>query len=359
MRVERLAYDLPPERIAQFPAADREAARLMVLRHGRPTEHRHVRDLAEVVPPGSLAVVNDTRVIPARLIAQKDTGGRVEVFLVRFVDTRTLETPSGPRAAQIWQAMGKASKPLRFGVDMPVQGSAPLSVRLLHRRDEDALLEVALFVRDGSVPLDEAIRSSGRVPLPPYIKRDVDARDAERYQTVFARVDGAIAAPTAGLHLSHALLGRLAVRGVEIASVTLHVGLGTFQPVTAEDLDQHEMHSERYEVSRATAEAVAATRSRGGKVIAVGTTVVRALEAAAQETGEVKPTVGETALLIQPGHRFRAVDLLLTNFHLPRSTLLALVCAFGGTERILAAYAEAVREGYRFYSYGDAMFIEP
>ena len=356
MRVELLDYELPAERIAQFPAPDREAARLMVLRSGKAPEHRVVGELAEVVPEGSLVVVNDTRVIPARLIAHKDTGGRVEVFLVRFVATRTIDTPQGPRQAQIWRAMGKASKPLRFGVDMPVEGGS-LCVRLLHRDPSDALLEVALHVASGSVV--DAIRASGRVPLPPYIKRDVDARDAERYQTVFARVDGAIAAPTAGLHLSHALLGRLAVRGVEVVSVTLHVGLGTFQPVSVPDLDDHPMHAETYEISAATAGAIAAARARGSKIVAVGTTVVRALESAADESGVVRATSGDTSLLIQPGHRFRAVDLLLTNFHLPRSTLLALVCAFGGTARMLAAYAEAVREGYRFFSYGDAMFIEP
>ncbi len=207
--------------------------------------------------------------------------------------------------------------------------------------------------------MQEALQREGHVPLPPYIKRDDEVLDQERYQTVFARVPGALAAPTAGLHLSRALLGRLAVRGCELASVTLHVGLGTFQPVTAEDLDQHNMHAETYEISRGTANAIAAARARGKPVVAVGTTVVRALESAAdpEREGHVLPAHGETRLLIQPGYRFRIVDRLVTNFHLPRSTLLALVCAFGGYERVLDAYRYAVRQHYRFFSYGDAMLL--
>jgi S-adenosylmethionine:tRNA ribosyltransferase-isomerase len=208
--------------------------------------------------------------------------------------------------------------------------------------------------------VEDAIRALGHVPLPPYIKRDDQSDDAERYQTVFARVDGAVAAPTAGLHVTRALLGRLAVRECDVAMVTLHVGLGTFQPVTVEDLDQHAMHSERFDVTRNTARAVARARERGAPVVAVGTTVVRALESAAdpERPGFVRPMTGDTRLLIQPGYAFRVVDLLLTNFHLPRSTLLAMVCAFGGTERVLAAYRAAVEQGFRFYSYGDAMLLD-
>lgn len=330
---------------------------------------RRIAELAELVPADSLVVLNDTRVMPARLIAQKDTGGRVEVFLVRMVGERTIEVHGEARSAQVWRALGKASKALRFGIDMRVvspnetrasgapHSSAALWVRLLGRSAEDGLLEVALYTTN-AVSVGDAVRAFGRMPLPPYIKRDVDPRDAERYQTVFARVEGAIAAPTAGLHLSHALLGRLAVRGVKVVSVTLHVGLGTFQPVLVQDLDEHKMHREWYEVGRPTAQAIEDARARGAKIVAVGTTVVRALESAAAETGSVRASSGETALLIQPGYRFRAVDMLLTNFHLPRSTLLALVCAFGGTERVIAAYERAVREHYRFYSYGDAMLIE-
>lgn len=365
MRVDRLHYDLPADRIAQFPPAEREQARLMLLEGDRP-EHRSIAELAELVPPDSLVVLNDTRVMPARLIAQKETGGRVEVFLVRRVAARAIEVNGEARPAEIWRALGKASKALRFGVDMRVlsPGEKPgpagpaggLFVRLLGRSADDGLLEVALYT-SGKLAVADAVRAFGRMPLPPYIKREVDPRDAERYQTVFARVEGAIAAPTAGLHLSHGLLGRLAVRGVKVVTVTLHVGLGTFQPVLVDDLDEHQMHREWYEVTRPTVQAIADARARGAKIVAVGTTVVRALESAAEEDGSLHATSGETALLIQPGYRFRVVDMLLTNFHLPRSTLLALVCAFGGTERVLSAYEEAVRDNYRFFSYGDAMLL--
>jgi len=364
MRVDQLKYDLPPDRIAQFPSEEREHAKLMLLRAKNAPEDHRISELADLVPENSLVVLNDTRVMPARLIAQKETGGRVEVFLVRLVTGRTIEAHGETRDAQIWRALGKASKALRFGVDMRVipSGDTPpktegsLFVRLLGRGD-DGLLEVAVYT-NGKISIPDAIRAFGRMPLPPYIKRDVEPRDADRYQTVFARVEGAIAAPTAGLHITRALLGRLAVRGVDVVTLTLHVGLGTFQPVIVEDLDQHKMHREWFEISRPTADAIAAARGAGKKILAVGTTVVRALESAANDDGTVRATSGDTALLIQPGYRFRAVDMLLTNFHLPRSTLLALVCAFGGTERVLGAYEQAVQSGYRFYSYGDAMLVE-
>jgi S-adenosylmethionine:tRNA ribosyltransferase-isomerase len=231
-------------------------------------------------------------------------------------------------------------------------------VRLLGRADEDGLLEVALWSPSGE-PLDAAVRACGHVPLPPYIKREDGPDDGERYQTVYARHDGAVAAPTAGLHLTNAMLGRLAVRGCDVASITLHVGLGTFQPVTVDDLDQHPMHSERYVVSQSTADAVARARARGAPVVAVGTTTVRALESAADPArpGHILPSSGDTRLLVQPGYDWRVVDALMTNFHLPRSTLLALVCAFAGTERVLDAYRAAVVDRYRFFSYGDAMLL--
>jgi len=363
MRVDQLKYDLPPDRIAQFPSEEREGAKLVVLRAKNAPEHRRIGELADLVPENSLVVLNDTRVMPARLIAQKETGGRVEVFLVRMVTGRTIEAHGETRDAQIWRALGKASKALRFGVDMRVipagdtaSQEGALYVRLLGRGD-DGLLEVAVYTT-GKIAIPDAIRAFGRMPLPPYIKRDVEARDADRYQTVFARVEGAIAAPTAGLHITRALLGRLAVRGIDVVTLTLHVGLGTFQPVLVEDLDQHKMHREWFEISRRAADAIASARAKGKKIVAVGTTVVRALESAANDDGTVRATSGDTALLIQPGYRFRAVDMLLTNFHLPKSTLLALVCAFGGTDRVLSAYDEAVKGGYRFYSYGDAMFLE-
>ncbi len=332
-------------------------------------EHRSVADLPARVPEGSLVVLNDTRVVPARLLGRKrDTGGRVELLLVRRTGVRELEPePGAPaakaRVAEVWRALGKSSKALRFGTDVEIprrddERVAGLVARLLGRSEEDGLLEVALQSPNGE-PIEAAIHACGHVPLPPYIKREDELDDAERYQTVYARHDGAVAAPTAGLHVTNALLGRLAVRGCEVASVTLHVGLGTFQPVQVEDLDQHSMHSERYVVSQSTALAIDAARARGAPVVAIGTTTVRALESAADpdRPGRVRVTHDDTRLLIQPGYRFRVVDGLLTNFHLPRSTLLAMVCAFGGTERVLGAYATAVAERYRFYSYGDAMLL--
>jgi S-adenosylmethionine:tRNA ribosyltransferase-isomerase len=231
-------------------------------------------------------------------------------------------------------------------------------VRLLGRAEDDGLLEVAVFSPTGEAVMS-AIHACGHVPLPPYIKRDDDVEDASRYQTVYARHDGAVAAPTAGLHVTHALLGQLAVRGCEVSSVTLHVGLGTFQPVGVDDFDSHRMHAEQFVVSQSTVDAVARARRSNAPVVAIGTTTVRALESAADpdRLGYIQPISGETRMLIQPGYPWHVVDALLTNFHLPRSTLLSLACAFGGTERVLGAYACAVRERYRFYSYGDAMFL--
>ena len=384
------SYELPPELIAQRPADDREAARLLHVVPPHAThalgalgttdaalaadatgaaerfEERTIADLPSLLPEGALVVLNDTRVIPARLLGKKsETGGRVEIFLVRRIGTRSIEVApeQPPREVEVWRALGKASKPLRFASDVlvgdPHGGKDDrLVVRLLARAEDDGLLEVAVWSPSGE-SVDDAIRACGHVPLPPYIKRDDDERDTDRYQTVFARVDGAIAAPTAGLHLTRALLGRLAVRGCEVTTVTLHVGLGTFQPVTVEDLDLHPMHAESYRISRTAADAIASARRRGAPVVAVGTTVARALESAADPdaTGLVRAGAGETRLLIQPGYAFRVVDTLLTNFHLPRSTLLAMVCAFAGTARVLAAYERAVRDRFRFFSYGDAMLV--
>lgn len=357
MRVDTFSYELPQEKIAQYPADDPERARLLVVPlDGAPKEHT-IADLADLIPAGSLVVMNDTRVIPARLCGTKaETGGRVEIFLVRRIGRKSIEmAPDDVREVDVWRAMGKASKALRFGMDVRID---TLWVRLLGRADDDGLLEVALWAEQDE-PVDDAIRRLGRVPLPPYIKRDAEALDATRYQTVVARVDGAVAAPTAGLHLTHALLGRLAAQGSELATVTLHVGLGTFQPVTVDDLDAHPMHTERLHVSKSTAGSIARARARGAAVVAIGTTVVRALESAAdpERDGFVLPCHRETKLLIQPGYTFRVVDRLLTNFHLPKSTLLALVCAFAGTSRVLAAYDFAIRGDYRFFSYGDAMLL--
>jgi len=394
LRCELLDYHLPEDRIARRPTEARDAARLLVVdpppfepppvasslfdpslddpalddpalddpalddpstidpSSGDGVVHRHVHDLADLLPRGALLVVNDTKVIAARLLGKKaGSGGHVELLLVRPRPGAT--TPEGSAG---FFAMGRASKQLRPGTEV-VFGDGALSARIEGRDADAGLFAVTLWAPDGDV--QRAIERVGHVPLPPYLRRADDDADRERYQTVFARVPGAIAAPTAGLHLTQALLDRLAERGVERAAVTLHVGLGTFQPVTADDLDDHPMHSETFAVPAETRDAIARARERGAAVVAVGTTVVRTLESAAdpERPGLVRAMQGETKLLIQPGYTFRVVDRLVTNFHLPRSTLLALVYAFGGMERVRRAYEVAIAEGYRFYSYGDAMLL--
>ncbi len=354
MRVERFSFDLPPELVAQEPTPERDAARLMVVGDDT-TVHAHIKDLAEHIPHGSLIVVNDTKVIRARILGTKEgSGGKAEIFLVRK-EPDPSDDAIGQPPRERWRAMARASKPLRPGARVlagalcvEVEGKAP-----------DGLFVVRLSSRDDALTIENALATGARVPLPPYIKREVRAEDEQRYQTVFARAPGAVAAPTAGLHLTQPLRRRLEGHGCEIASCTLHVGLGTFQPVTAEDLDDHVMHAEYFEVPRSLAAAIARARERSAPVVAVGTTVVRALESAADPArdGHVRPCAEETRILIQPGHRFRVVDRLLTNFHLPKSTLLALVCAFAGTDRVLSAYRQAVKERYRFFSYGDAMLL--
>ncbi|HVJ88291.1 MAG TPA: tRNA preQ1(34) S-adenosylmethionine ribosyltransferase-isomerase QueA [Labilithrix sp.] len=353
MRVERFNYELPPELIAQEPASERELARMLVLMDDE-IQHRWIKDLAEHIPSESLIVVNDTKVIRARILGAKEgSGGKAEVFLVRREPDGGSDTAIPAR--ERWRAMARASKALRPGTRII---SGPLLVEV-EGHAPDGLFLVRLSSRDDALSIDEALLAHAKVPLPPYIKRDVLPEDEHRYQTVFARTPGAVAAPTAGLHLTQPLMHRLESLGCEIASCTLHVGLGTFQPVTAEDLDNHVMHAEYFEVPRSLATAVSRARERGAPVVAVGTTVVRALESAADpdREGYVRPCAEETRILIQPGHRFRVVDHLLTNFHLPKSTLLALVSAFAGTERVLRAYRLAVKERYRFFSYGDAMLL--
>ena len=367
MRVDLLDYELPPELIAQKPPEARDGGRLLVVDPIAEGDvhllDAAVAELAEHLPAKSLVVVNDTRVLPARLFAKKpETGGKVEIFLVRHEGPKPPpaegEEPDDTIFGEVWRALGKASKPLRFDRDLVVGDD--LSVRILGRAEDDGLLRVLLL---STKPIAEAIAEYGHVPLPPYIKRPAEGDDGERYQTVFSRHVGAVAAPTAGLHLSNALLGRLAIAGHDMASVTLHVGLGTFQPVTVDDLDEHKMHEEAYAIDRAAARAIADAKRAGRPIIAIGTTAVRALEAAALyavETGAKEPIVacsGMTRLLLQPGSRFRLVDGLLTNFHLPRSTLLALVAATIGVDNLKRAYAHAIEQRYRFYSYGDAMLI--
>ncbi|MBI4194884.1 MAG: tRNA preQ1(34) S-adenosylmethionine ribosyltransferase-isomerase QueA [Betaproteobacteria bacterium] len=339
MKLDDFDYELPRELIAQFPAAERAASRLLHLdgRSGAVSD-RQFRDIVELIAPGDVMVFNDTRVIKARLAGRKKTGGRIEILVERVLSANEV-------LAQV-----RASHPPRAGsglliadeVDAQVSERRGEFYRLCFERCEDVF---ALLDRHGAVP------------LPPYIEHEPDARDAQRYQTVYAREPGAVAAPTAGLHFDEPLLAELRRRGVETAYLTLHVGAGTFQPVRVRDLAEHEMHSEWYHVPPETAQAVADARSRGGRVVAVGTTSLRALETAAA-SGELKAGYGETKLFIMPGYRFRIVERLVTNFHLPGSTLLMLVSAFGGMDNVRRAYRHAIERRYRFFSYGDAMLIE-
>jgi S-adenosylmethionine:tRNA ribosyltransferase-isomerase len=358
LRLADFDYELPPELVAQEPAARREDARLLVLERAADRRtHAHVRDLADWLAPGDLVVVNDTRVRRARLVALRATGGRVEVLLVERL----------PGAAPHWRALCRPAAKLRAGEVLQVVGGQAAIVPVERERAADGSdglhWVVALKDSAGDDPTDEEalIERVGALPLPPYVRRDGGPRpaDDERYQTVYAREVGAVAAPTAGLHLSHTLLAAIAARGVERASVTLHVGPGTFRPIESDDVRSHVMHSERYHVPAATRDAIARTRSRGGRVVAVGTTVVRTLTAAHGPDGLPRAGPGATDVFITPGRRVDAIDALLTNFHLPRSTLLVLVAALVGTQRALDLYREAVRERYRFYSYGDAMLVLP
>lgn len=338
MRRSDFNYELPPELIAQRPAGRRSASRLLCLEPDGTLADRRMADFAGLLRPGDLLVFNNAKVIPARLRGIKDSGGQVEVLIERVLDaTRAL--------AQV-----RASKPPRPGSKL-LLASQSMTAAVEGREGEFYKLN---FETDD---LQADLEQHGELPLPPYIEHTPCGEDRERYQTVFARVPGAVAAPTAGLHFDEALLAAIAARGVETGFATLHVGAGTFQPVRVEALEEHRMHAERLSVSEDLAKQVNAARVRGGRVVAVGTTVVRALESASTEDGRCHAFDGETRLFITPGYRFRAVDALLTNFHLPESTLLMLVCAFGGYERVMAAYRHAVARRYRFFSYGDAMWL--
>ncbi|MBM4385838.1 MAG: tRNA preQ1(34) S-adenosylmethionine ribosyltransferase-isomerase QueA [Deltaproteobacteria bacterium] len=334
-------YELPPERIAQAPLAERDASRLLVLdRKTGARAHRHVRELPALLGPNDLLVLNATRVLPARLRGEKAGGGRAEALLL-----------GAAQEAGAFEALVRARGRLRVGQKLRFARAAA-----------SADAEIAELSGDGRVVLRFAAGTDpyalGEMPLPPYIKRaSENADDVARYQTVFARAPGSVAAPTAGLHFSDALLAALRARGVRTAEVVLHVGIGTFRPLREEDLAAGELHSERFELGEETVRAIRETRGRGGRVVAVGTTSTRVLESCADGRGGVIARAGETRLLLAPGAQFRVVDALLTNFHLPRSSLLLLVAAFAGREPVLAAYREAVALGYRFYSYGDAMLL--
>lgn len=340
MKKSDFHFDLPPELIAQAPLAARSASRLLVVDAGAGGfEDRQFTQLPELVKAGDLLVFNDTRVLPARLFGRKESGGAVEILIERL-------TAAHEARAQL----GVSKKPKAGGRIVLADDSI---ATVLGRDGEFFLLRF-----EGVEPLEKLLSRLGRMPLPPYIGREADRADDERYQTVYAREAGAVAAPTAGLHFDESLLARLRERDVEFGYVTLHVGAGTFQPVRAERLEDHTMHREWLNVGATLVEQIRRTRARGGRVIAVGTTVVRALESSLRD-GEVAPFAGETQIFIFPGYRIRSVDALVTNFHLPESTLLMLVSAFAGRERVLDAYRHAVERHYRFFSYGDAMLVWP
>lgn len=342
MQLADFDFELPPEQIAQYPLPGRDDSRLMVLNRGDGSVGAGLfPDIARFFRPGDLLVVNDTRVIPARLLGTKESGGRIEVFLVRRL--------SG--AGEDWACLTKCSKAPRSGARLHLSGGIEGTVL----PGGEAPYRHIRF----SCPADflGTLEQVGRIPLPPYIRRDDDAADRTRYQTVFARSRGAVAAPTAGLHFTEVILEELRRIGVEIAPLTLHVGLGTFLPVRVDDVREHRMHGESYHIPAATAAAVNLAGAEGRRVFALGTTTTRTLEHAVDSTGRVVPGEGVSDLFIYPGFRFKIVDALITNFHLPRSTLLMLVSAFAGRDFTLAAYRRAVHEGYRFFSYGDCMLI--
>ena len=346
MKKSDFHYELPEELIAQAPLPERSASRLLLVPPGDAAlssgefADMGVRDLPSLLQPGDLLVFNDTRVIPARLFGNKATGGRVEILIERLLANNEARAQLG---------VSKSPKPgSRIALD--AGGEAEVLAR-----DDAGFWHLRFHLPE---PLENWLLHAGRLPLPPYIQREPGADDAERYQTVFAKEVGAVAAPTAGLHFDDALLDDLRARGIEFGHVTLHVGAGTFQPMRVDDIHEHRMHSEWINVGAELVQQVRRTRASGGRVVAIGTTVLRALESALVD-GELQPFAGDTSIFIFPGYRIRSVDALLTNFHLPESTLLMLVSAFAGKERIFAAYEHAVRERYRFFSYGDAMLLFP
>lgn len=346
MKLADFDFDLPSPLIAQEPAVPRDSSRLMVLQRPDfgPPEHRRFSDLGAYLQENDVLVVNDTSVIPAKLAASRESGARLEITFLEPVEDG------------FWEVFVKGGARVKSGERIRLAGGEPATIERPSAPGTPWRVRVEA---DASVP--DILGASGRAPLPPYIKRDPgadprDAVDREAYQTVFAKHPGAVAAPTAGLHFSDGMVAGLRERGIGVEAVTLHVGAGTFLPVKVDDVDDHEMHAETYDVGAGVVERIEAARAAGGRVIAVGTTSLRALESAAA-SGTLRPSAGRTRLFVRPGYRFRAVDGLLTNFHLPKSTLLMLVAALTGRERMLAAYREAVRLEYRFFSFGDAMLI--
>jgi len=340
MKLKDFWYPLPSELIAQHPAERRDQSRLIVLnRKDRSIAHRIFRDIHEYLEKGDCLVINNTRVIPARLLGVKEgTGGSIEFVLIKRLDTDT------------WEVILKPGRRAKVGSRF-VFGDGKLKAEVI--RIVEGGNRIVRFFYDGV--FEEVLDQVGIVPLPPYITENLE--DKERYQTVYSKVDGSAAAPTAGLHFTEELLDLLKEKGVEIAEVTLHVGLGTFRPVKVENIEEHHMHSEFYSITEEACETINRARRNGNRVIAVGTTSVRVLETAADDNGLVSPGQGETDIFIYPGYRFKAVDALITNFHLPESTLIMLVCAFAGRDFVMEAYREAIERRYRFFSFGDAMFI--
>ncbi|MCR5511844.1 MAG: tRNA preQ1(34) S-adenosylmethionine ribosyltransferase-isomerase QueA [Lachnospiraceae bacterium] len=340
MKKSLFYYDLPEELIAQDPLTDRSSSRLMVLdKSDGHIEHKIFRDITGYLNPGDCLVLNDTKVIPARLLgAKKDTGGAVEILLLKRL------------SADSWECLVRPGKKMRRGAEVEF-GDGMLTGRITDQKDDGN--RIVEFKYDGI--FEEILDKLGTMPLPPYITHKL--ADPTRYQTVYAKYDGSAAAPTAGLHFTPELLKEIEDKGIRIAYVTLHVGLGTFRPVKEDDILDHKMHSEWYEVTKETADTINSAKASGGRIICVGTTSTRTIESVADDSGAVHPGTGETDIFIYPGYRFKALDALITNFHLPESTLVMLVSALAGRENVLNAYKCAVEEGYRFFSFGDAMFI--
>lgn len=347
--IDTYDYDLPPHLIAQHPAPERDKSRLLVVdRTSGQLWDRHFFELPDLLRRGDLLVVNDTRVVPVRLRAQKETGGKVELFVLSGIR-------DGEESTSTSWCLYRASKPAKKGMRLKIDPSAWAEILEV---GQNGFVKVRF---EGSSSVREILKRKGQVPLPPYIRRDAGAQwdemDRERYQTVFGRKEGAVAAPTAGLHFTERLLAHLQDKGINVASITLHVGYGTFQPVRTKDIREHRLAEEYFSVPQETVEAVECCKASGGRVVAVGTTVVRAMEGVAATEGRLSALDGKTDLLITPGFEFKVVDALITNFHLPKSSLLFLVAAFAGLDLVKRAYAHAISQKYRFYSYGDAMLI--
>lgn len=341
MTTKDFYYDLPPELIAQHPLKDRAGSRLLVLdKETGKIEHKNFRNIIEYLNPGDCLVMNNTRVIPARLYGVKeDTGGKIEFLLLKRIDLNT------------WNVILKPGKRARTGARF-VFGDGLLKAEVIEVKPDGN--RIVRFEYDGV--WEELLDKLGEMPLPPYIKEKLE--DKERYQTVYSKIEGSAAAPTAGLHFTNELLEAIKDKGVKTAYLTLHVGLGTFRPVSVENVEEHIMHTEHYEVSQEAAEIINETRKNGGRIIAVGTTSVRTLETVAEDNGTMKAEIGDTSIFIYPGYKFKVTDSIITNFHLPESTLLMLVSAFAGKENIFAAYKKAVKEKYRSFSFGDAMLLK-